>query len=263
MTWPVLPYRNQMKFLRKVLVTCLVIIFLIAVVIGAGIILSVQNVNVSFVYYGDNVHAVEYEQTKANLNKLKGSGLLFITDNDIKNAIADSDVLTVESYKKVYPCSIDIVIRERTETFAIASDDGQSYSIYDECGKLMKSDASTINGSDGSPNILVSGFAVEDMPEVALMGESFSEAFSSFKRIVEKVKLVSILDGQAFVFVLRSGFMIRVHGYKGAKDNKLKLQKAFEKYSSLSDEQKLNGIIDVIAGKNGGTPAVVYPGYIG
>lgn len=252
-----------MKFLRKALVTCLVIIFLIAVVIGAGIILSVQNINVTFVYYGDNVHAAEYEQTKANLNKLKGSGLLFITDSDINSAVADSDVLSVESYTKVYPCSIDIVIRERVETFAISSADGLSYSFYDECGKLMKSGVSTINGSDGSPNVLVSGFTVEEMSDVAKMGESFREVFSSFRRIVERVRLVAFSDSQAFEFVLRSGFIIRVHGYKDMGENKLKLQKAFEKYSSLSDKQKLDGIIDVIAGKDSGIPTVVYPGYAG
>ncbi|MGN0812840.1 MAG: cell division protein FtsQ/DivIB [Candidatus Coproplasma sp.] len=252
-----------MKFLRKVLAACLAIVFLIALVIGAGIILSVQNVNVSFVYYGDNVHEAEYAQTRANLDKLKGSGLLFIDDKDIESKIADSDVLTVESYTKVYPCSIDIVIRERAETFAIASEDGQSFNIYDECGKVMKTGASTINGVDGCPNVLVSGLTVEDMGEVAQMGRYFKEVFSSFRRLVEKVTVVGVSESRAFEFVFRSGFVIRVHGYKGAEDNKLKIEKAFEKYSSLSDSQKIDGVIDVIAGKDGGMPTVVYPGYAG
>lgn len=241
----------------------LVIVFLIAVVIGAGIILSVQNVNVRFIYYGDNVHEAEYAQTKANLDKLKGSGLLFISDEDIQSKIADSDVLTIESYTKVYPCSIDIVIRERVETFAIPSSDGLTYSVYDECGKLMKSDVSTINGADGCPNVLVSGLTVDDMDEVAQMGRCFKEIFSSFRRLVEKVRVVGIASSQAFEFVLRSGFIIRIHGFNGSGDNKLKIEKAFEKYSSLSDAQKIDGVIDVIDGKDGAQPTVVYPGYVG
>ncbi|MGN1103732.1 MAG: cell division protein FtsQ/DivIB [Candidatus Coproplasma sp.] len=252
-----------MKFLRKVLAACLVIVFLIALVIGAGIILSVQNVNVRFIYYGENAHAAEYAQTKANLEKLKGSGLVFIQGEDIESRIADSDVLTVESYTKVYPCTIDIVIRERAETFAVASGDGQTYSILDECGKTMRTGVTTINGSDGCPTVLVSGFTADDMGEVAQMGRYFKEVFSSFRRLVEEVTVVGVSDSRAFEFVFRSGFVIRVHGYSGAEDNKLKIIKAYEKYSTLSDSEKIDGVIDVIVGKDGGTPTVVYPGYAG
>ncbi|MGN1061060.1 MAG: cell division protein FtsQ/DivIB [Candidatus Coproplasma sp.] len=252
-----------MKFLRKVLALCLAMVFLIALIIGAGIILSVQNVNVRFVYYGENVHAADYAQTRSNLDKLKGSGLLFITDEDIQSKVENSDVLAVKSYKKVFPCSIDVVIRERAETFAVKNENGLSYNVYDECGVLMKSNVSTINGSDGCPNVLVSGFGADDMCEVAQVCGYFRETFSSFRRLVEKVSTVNVSDNQAFEFVLRSGFVIRVHGYKGAQDNKLKLEKAFEKYSTLTDLQKLDGVIDVIVAKDGGEPLVVYPGYVG
>ena len=252
-----------MKFLRKVLALCLAIVFLIALVIGAGIILSVQNVNVRFVYYGENAHAADYAQTRSNLDKLKGTGLLFITDSDIESKVGNSDVLAVESYKKVFPCSIDIVIRERAETFAVKAENGLSYNIYDECGVLMKSNVSTVNGSDGCPNVLVSGFTADDMCEVAQTCGYFKEVFSSFRRLVEKVTTVSVSESQAIEFVFRSGFVIRVHGYKGAKDNRLKIEKAFEKYSTLTDSQKLDGVIDVLVAKDGGEPLVVYPGYAG
>lgn len=258
-----------MKFLRKVLATCLVIVFLISLIIGAGIILSVQNVNVRFIYYGDNAHAAEFAQTKENLEKLKGSGIVFISDEDIESRVTNSEVLTVESYTKVYPCSIDIVIRERVETFAISSDNGQTYSVLDECGKTMKSGVNTINGSDGCPNVLVSGFTLDDMALVAQMSRCFSEVFSSkavgysFRRLVGEVTTVGIAGGQAFEFVFRSGFIIRVHGYRGTEDNKLKLERAIEKYLSLSDAEKISGVIDVTSGKDGGLPTVVYPGYDG
>lgn len=252
-----------MKFLRKVLALCLAMVFLIALIIGAGIILSVQNVNVRFIYYGENEHAADYAQTRSNLDKLKGTGLLFITDEDVESKVGNGDVLAIESYKKVFPCSIDIVIRERAETFAVKAENGLSYNVYDERGVLMKSNVSTINGSDGCPNVLVSGFSADDMCEVAQMCGYFKEVFSSFRRLIEKVTVVKVSESSAFEFVFRSGFVIRVHGYKGAQDNKLKLEKAFEKYSTLTDAQKLDGIIDVIVSKDGGEPLVVYPGYVG
>lgn len=238
-------------------------VFLIAVIIGAGIILSVQNVNVRFVYYGDNDHAADYAETRANLDKLKGSGLLFISTEDIESRVADSDVLTLESYKKVYPCSIDIVIRERAETFALRAENSAMYNIYDECGVLMRANASTDTGSDGCPNVIVSGFNGEGMKEVAEMCDYFRQSFSSFRRIVERVSVTTVADNQAFEFTFRSGFIIRIHGFKDAQDNKLMLEKAFEKYSTLTDLQKLEGIIDVIGGKDGGEPSVIYPGYTG
>ncbi len=252
-----------MKFLRKVLAICLAIVFLIAVIIGAGIILSVQNVNVRFVYYGENAHAADYAETRVNLEKLKGSGLLFIGEDDIEGKVINGEALAVESYKKVFPCSLDIVIRERAETFAVTAQGSLAYNVYDERGVLMRANAATCNGTDGCPNVLVSGFSDADMVELAEICDFFKQAFSSFRRIVESVSVTKVAENQALAFTLRSGFVIRVHGYKGAQDNKLKIEKAYEKYSSLTDNQKLEGVIDVIGGKDGGDPFVIYPGYTG
>lgn len=252
-----------MKFLRKVLAVCLAMVFLIALIIGAGIIMSVQNVNVRFEYYGENANRAEYTQTRANLDKLKGSGLLFISKEDVESRVEDLDILAVESVTKVYPCSIDIVIRERAETFALKLENGLSYSVYDECGKLMKANESTIDGADGCPNVIVSGLTAGDMCEVAQMCSYFKESFSSFRRIVEGVSVVNFLGVKAFEFSLRSGFKIRIYDYNVADNNKQKIEKAFEKYNELTDLQKLNGAIDVISSTNGGEPKVVYPGYGG
>ncbi|MGN0807569.1 MAG: cell division protein FtsQ/DivIB [Candidatus Coproplasma sp.] len=256
-------YKKQMKFLRKVLAVCLAMVFLIALIIGAGIILSVQNVNVRFEYYGENAYMAEYTQTRANLDKLKGSGLLFITTEDVESMVEDPDILAVESVTKVYPCSIDIVIRERAETFALKSENGPSYSVYDECGKLMNANVSSVDGADGCPNVIVSGLTASDMCEVAQMCAFFKESFSSFRRIVEEVSVVNFLGSKAFEFTLRSGFKIRIYDYKDADNNKQKIEKAFEKYDELTDLQKLSGAIDVISSISGGDPKVVYPGYSG
>lgn len=250
-----------MKFLKKILALSLAMVFLIALIIGAGIILSVQNVNVRFVHYGEGEYSVDYERTRANLNELKGTGLLFLSSKDIEEKIANDDTLALESYTKVYPCSVDVVIRERRETFAVMTQQGEpSYNVYDGCGVFMKS-SSSINGVDGSANVLVSGFGTDEMTLVAQTCEYFKQTFSSFRRIVERVSSVSVAGGKAMKFTLRSGFVIRIHSYD-AGDNELKITKAYEKYSTLTDSQKLDGVIDVV-GREGGEPFVVYPGYDG
>lgn len=250
-----------MKFLRKVLALCLAMVFLIALIIGAGIILSVQNVNVRFVYYGDNAYTADYAKTRTNLDKLKGSGLLFITDEDINSKLENTDALAVESYQKVYPCTIDIVIRQRVETFAVRTGD-MSYDVYDEMGTLMRS-STVIDGVDGSPNVVVSGFAVEELPTVAKTCQYFKDTFSSFRRLVKSVSEVKVANSAAFQFTLRSGFVIRVHGCDGGEGDLLKITKAYEKYSTLTDFQKLDGVMDVVVGANSGEPIVIYPGYVG
>ncbi len=253
-----------MKFLRKVLALCLAIVFLIALVIGAGIILSVQNVNVRYVYYGENEHSDDYAETRLNLDTLKGTGLLFISREDLESKIVNGDVLALESYEKVYPCTINVVIRERTETFAVKSENG-GYSVYDEAGALIKTAATPLN-SDGSPNVVVEGTPESSMGDVARICGYFRETFSSFRRLVESVSVSRISEYETFEFLFRSGFKIRIYGWNSSDSvngDKIKIEKAYEKYSSLTDVEKLDGVIDVIADKDGGEPSVIYPGYSG
>lgn len=241
-------------------------VFLIALVIGAGIILSVQNVNVTYIYYGEDAHAADYAETRLNLDKLKGSGLLFIGREDVEEKIVNGEVLALESYEKVYPCTINIVIRERAETFARKSESGSGYAVYDEAGVFMRTASTADNAGDACPNVIVYGADEASMADVARICGYFKEIFSSFRRMVESVSVSRISDNDAFEFNLRSGFKIRVYGWNSQdseNEDVVKLEKAFEKYSSLTDEQKLEGVIDVITSKNGGEPSVIYPGYSG
>ncbi len=241
-------------------------VFLIALVIGAGIILSVQNVNVTYIYYGEDAYAADYTETRLNLDKLKGSGLLFIVREDVEEKIVNGEVLALESYEKVYPCTINIVIRERAETFALKSESGSGYSIYDEAGVFMRTASVADNAGDACPDVIVDGADEASMADVARICGYFKDIFSSFRRMVESVSVSRISDNDVFEFNLRSGFKIRVYGWNSQDSengDEVKLEKAFEKYSSLTDEQKLEGVIDVIANKNGGEPSVIYPGYSG
>lgn len=254
-----------MKVLRKFLALCLAIVFLIALVIGAGIILSVQNVNVRYVYYGEDEHSAEYAETRKSLDTLKGSGLLFIGKEDVEGKILNGDVLALDSFEKVYPCTINVVIRERAETFALKSDNGLGYTVYDEAGAFIK-EASTADNADGCPNVLVLDADASAMEDVARICGYFKETFSSFRRLIESVSISRISDNETFEFLFRSGFKIRIYGWNSSDSvngDQIKIKKAYEKYGTLTDGQKLEGVIDVIANKEGGEPAVIYPGYSG
>ncbi len=251
-----------MKYIRKVMAVGLAIIFLIALVIGAGVMLSVRNVNVSFIEYSGD-YAEEYAQTRSNFNKLKGSGLLFIDDGDIYGKVSATDVLAVESYEKKFPCTVNIVLRERIETFTVKNDAG--YAVYDERGKLIKStENEPVNTVDGCPNVVLE-CKESDIEEIAVLCSAFKENFfeedepKAFRRLVESVKTEKFPGLQIVDITLNSGLKITMHDWKTSGVQKIR--KAYEEYKTLNEYQRLGGTITVIGGKDSAGPVAKYGEY--
>lgn len=219
--------------------TGLAIIFLIAVVIGAGVILSVRNVNVSFIGYS-GVYDEEYKATRKNFDNLKGSGLLFIKDGDVYGKVTANEVFEVESYEKKYPCTINIVLRERVETFALKTDEG--YDVYDGRGKLMREEQTeNKNSVDGCPNVLLE-CAEDDIAGVAEICAQFKESFGAFRRMVKSVTADYTIPALRTLNInLYSGLKITLHNWDVSGAEKIK--KAYEQYKNLSESDKISGTI--------------------
>lgn len=229
--------------------------FLIALVIGTGVMLSVRNVNVSFLDSSGEC-AEEYEATRRNFDKLKGSGLLFIGGEDIYGKISAPEKLAVVSYEKKFPCTVDIVIRERVECFAVKREDG--YDVYDEQGKIM--DVRADNGGvplarDGCPDVLV--YAADSQIErVAEFMGNFKEEFGSLRRLAASVSAERYLELSLITVTLRSGLKISVSGWESRAADKIK--KARETYLSLSEAQRTCGTVTVVDGRDGAAPVAKY-----
>lgn len=227
----------------------LAIVFCIAIVIGTGIILSVRNVNVVYIDYSGKYTEVEYAATKENLNKLKGSGLLFIDDDDVYGKVSATDVLAVESYEKRFPCTVNVVIRERIECFTLKTENG--YTVYDNYGKEIRSvDAETapVNTLDGCPNVVFECLPAE-VEELAAVCRYFEDNFGSLRRLVSGVSAKKYLELQIATITLRSGVTVSISEWKTAAERKVK--KAYETYATLSDNQRAGGTITVIDGRDG------------
>lgn len=247
-----------MKYIRKVMAAGLAIVFLIAVVIGTGVILSVRNVNVSFIDYS-GAYKEEFETVRSGLNKLKGSGLLFVGSDDIYDTVTADEYLAVDGYEKKFPCTVNVVIRERVETFALRTLSG--YKIYDERGKLIKTvpeaDEAPKNRIDGCPDVLLRCSETQVEGVAALCGE-FESNFGCFRRIVESVAAEKYLELKVATFVLRNGLKITVSEWE--TEGAQKIKKACETYSSLSDAQRTGGTITVAESKeNGGVVSKYSP----
>lgn len=231
------------------------IVFCIAIVIGAGIILSVRNVNVSFADYS-GLYAAEYEETRANLDKMKGYGLLFVKESDVTDKISHPEHIVVESYEKVFPCTINVTLKERVEKYTVQSLNG--YSVYDSDGKLVRSvtsDVQPVNPVDGCPNVEL--FAEEEQIEsIAVLGGYFEKEFGPIRRMIASIAVRKYLDLEITAFNFKSGMTLSVSSWGQASEQKI--IKAREVYGTLSDVQRCGGSITVIDGKDGGEPVAKY-----
>lgn len=246
-----------MKYIRKITALVLAIIFCAAIIIGLGIIFSVKNVNVQFID-STGAHAEEFARTRDNLNKLKGSGMVFLSDSDISDKVSDKSVLTVESYERIYPCTVNVVVKERIECFTVSSDG--AINVYDEDGEFMRSERANgtyLNPTDNSPDIEIGGESVLSDGQYKCVGDilkSFKSHFGSLRKAIEKV---TVYQSVASVDIkLRSGVSVLVYEWENDADTKINA--AYNCYKNLSDGQRISGMIAVGTLAEGKQPVAEY-----
>lgn len=235
----------------------LAIIFMITLVIGTGVVFSIRNVNVAFVDYSGK-YAERFETVKSNLNNLKGSGLIFVSDSDIYGKIEKEDLpyIAIEGYEKKFPCTVNVTVRERVECFALRTAEG--YSVYDDRGALMRKTESAevpLNPVDGSPDLRVIA-AADEMTDIARVCGYFKDNFGNLRRLAESAVISKYLELNVLTVNMRSGLQIRLYEWKNSPEEKIK--KAYGKYVSLSDAEKLSGAITVVDGGENGSVSANY-----
>jgi cell division septal protein FtsQ len=220
----------------------IVVIIFASTVIGAGIIFSIKNVNVTLLTYSSD-YEEGYTQTKAKLSSLKGESLILLDEDKITSSL-DGNSYSLSSYEKVYPCTINVTVKERVETFAVSV--GGRYSMYDSDGKFLRYSTENENIHDKSPNVVVYGAGVEQLEGVAKIVSKFKDIFNSLRSTVESVTLdynsdniTSYID--KITFKMRCGVSIVICDYERLTEEKI--QATYNKFSSLSDRDKLGGTV--------------------
>ena len=232
-----------MRYIRKVTALILSIIFCVALVVGVGIIYAVKNVNVTYIDYSGN-NAEEYAATRENLNKLKGTQMLFLGLDEIEERLGDKSLIAVESFEKIYPCTVNIVLRERMECFYTRQ--GTEYDIYDDRGNVIKTVQSAevpLNTLDSSPNILIEADDELIVP-IAKLCEYFKEQFGALRSLVESVYVDSAMEN-IVIIKLRSGMRIAVSDWQ--ENGAEKMGNAYREYLQLSDSERVDGLITIAA----------------
>lgn len=251
-----------MKYLRKIIWLIIAVVFLASVIIGMGVIFSVKNVNVTLNSYSysalDEMTKEEEKEVLAEIESIKndvfekygGTLMSYVNQEDLAK-IFDDTFYILESFEKVYPCTINLTVKERREVFAISDENG-NYSTYDSSGTLMRSNIGSdeaLNNIDKAPNVFINGTTTDkQIRSVASVASIFAEKFSSLRSIVEKIELQEKQGNM--IFTLRCGISVHIADYEISTADKI--EAAYNKFLSLIGEEKLSGTIFVVTERDSG-----------
>lgn len=226
-----------MKYIRKIVALVLTAIFVCAVVICAGIIFSIKNVNVSFIDYS-GAYVEEYENCAKQLDTVKGTSILFLSEDDVKSRISDDHIRLV-SYEKVFPCTVNVVMAERVETFAMY--DGSKYAIFDDGGNFVRYSNDILNNLDKSPNVLLENIDENEIGIVSVVVEKFKQKFGYVRAYIEKISIANSQVNNKISLYFRSGLVIEIADYSLLVNEKMSA--VYNKYITLTESEKLGGRI--------------------
>ena len=240
-----------MKYIRKGIALILIVVFIAAVAVGLGVIFAVRNVNVCAVSYsteeggGSDEFAEAVASISESLSSLKGKSMIGVDGDDIASAVGESGYAELVSVEKVYPCTLNVTIKERLEVFAVYDADSASYSVYDGSFSYITSKSSNINNLDGAENILVSDISEEDYEYVVLVSGVLEDNFSSVRAVVKEISWresgSSDDDTDVLTVELRSGLTLEIYNYR--ENTAEKAERLCEVFSELDENLKLDGTL--------------------
>lgn len=234
-----------MKFLRKISAFFISIIIFATILIGVGKIFAIKNVNVTIITYADDGQE-KHAELKELLRTIEGELIVFIDESTITTLLAEKSdqSYSVMSFEKIYPCTINVSLKDRVETFSVNIGKTQ-YSMYDSDGVFIKGSTSNDNvGVDGFANVELIGIEIDSIQEVAGYAKVFKEYFKGLRSIVSSIKIdTKTVDGSTdkLVFNLYCGLKIQIDDYKRDIVDKVKV--AYDKFTKLTDREKLSGTL--------------------
>ena len=258
-----------MKYIRKAIVLILAAVFIAAVAIGLSVIFAVRNINVFRIDYqrADGAPSEEFERALSSvqysLSEFEGKAIAGVDEEDIAEAVNASGYAEFVSCEKIYPCTINVTVRERVEIFAVPSEDGLTWSVLDRDCRFISSKRSNANNLDGSPNVLLENIPEEDYQTVAGLAELFEEKFSSVRAFAESITMVPAalqVETDSLCIKLRCGLTLEIRDYKNSPLEKAEaLCTAFE---SMPDYLKLSGSMYCMASAGGALRGVLPDGSV-
>lgn len=238
---------------KKVILSTIVSFLLLFAVVAVGLnaIFTVTVVNADFCVYSEDGRG-EAEALKADLDKFVGKSSTFLKIEDVEKTVRSYPAFRVTQVRKKYPEAVEVSVCERKETYAFKTENG--FSLLDENGCYLYDKKENTNRLGGG-NILLEGFEFSVSEREFVTGEHAQTLFEAFGAFSEKLtEIRANVTGAAFVkassstsyfrFYMREGVAIDLYG--ADRMVKEKAQAAAEKYLSLSDLERTEGVISVV-----------------
>ena len=258
---------ETMKYIRKAIALVLAAVFIAALAIGLSVVFAVRNINVITIDYavdsdvdGTDEFAEAVSRIEDGLSQFEGKTIITVDEEEIAAVVENSGgYAEFVSCSRIYPCTINVTVRERLEVFAVPVDGG--YSVLDGNCEEIALKAENINNIDGSPNVLLENVPADDYSLVTSMCESFGEMFSSVRAFAESVSVASDeIEGDSLLIRLRCGVTMEMRDYKERSVEKA--EALFNAFGAAPDYLKLDGVMYCLETDSGAIRVVLSDGTV-
>ena len=244
----------QKKNVLIIILTALV--FLSAACLGVVSVFRINFVEVNAPVVSTEAQAEAAELQKQLYEAYEGENIFSMDESAATEIFEQFPYFKMTSFEKVYPNRIVIQATEDVELFAFKNGENSFY-VLGADGTLLSERDSAINRSDGASNIVVTGVEIQaNKGEIASNDECLAWLFEFCQKtsdllggIRKNVTAIEVLrpTSSATEMMFKIHFKEGVVGYihnPGAYTNE-KAEELIQVYLSLSDSQRLRGMIGV------------------
>lgn len=248
-----------------------VVVFLSAAALGVSAVYRVEDVKVEASVVSEAAEEEAAELQKRLLESYRNESIFFTDRIAAEKELADFPYFRLISFRRSYPNRLIVTVSEDVEAFAVRKDEN-SYYILGFDGTVLGTRETVYNRTDGKANVVIEGISAEGTRGEILSGDELAPYLFAFCRAADEAfggifgNLLSVKaerptsdpDDAAFVLTMREGVKAYIGNPAFLTEEKAK---AFaEKYASLSDKEKLSGIVRVLDDADGNVRTVYSSG---
>ena len=222
------------------------ILFISAVALGVNSVYRVSEVALEINFVSEEAKQ-EAEELEARLSAVYDKRSIFESKKeDSENVFAEFPYFRLTGFKKEYPNKIVVEATEDAEVFAVANGLG-GYFILALDGTILSVRESSLNRSDGAPNILIEGVEIsgekgmvcasEKMVKLLPFVKALSSRLNGLRANVTKIEY-TVYGGnvEQYNFSMREGVTLMLQ--KADEFVEEKASKVVEKYTTLEDRER-------------------------
>lgn len=252
---------------KALIMTSVAFVLLLAVVAaGLNVIFTVSYIEASFSTFSAQGEE-EAKTLKTELDGFVGDSMTFLDLGDVEETVKKYPSFRVESVKKKFPKTVQVVVKERRELFAYRTEAG--YMMIDAEGNFLRISEENVSRTGGE-NVSLKNFTLTAEVGERAEGKYFDallSAFSGFGSCLDdpranigEVQVVHNSDSNpllnSFEIEMREGVVIEMANPLSNAEEKAK--RAIEIYNSLGDVAKMYGCITVTESQTGEINAVYF-----